>query len=53
MFPNVKDIIVSFDYKAKKLVVDESKLKELYRNLRQFKSPFDQDNNFKIYIIFK
>ena len=29
---------------------DESKLKELYRNLRQFKSPFDQDNNFKIFI---
>lgn len=29
---------------------DENKLKELYRNLRQFKSPFDQDNNFKIYI---
>lgn len=29
---------------------DDSKLKELYRNLRQFKSPFDQDNNFKIYI---
>lgn len=29
MFPNVKGIIISFDYKAKKLVVDESKLKEV------------------------
>lgn len=29
---------------------DEQKLKELYRNLRQFKSPFAQDDNFKIYI---
>lgn len=31
-------------------VWDEQKLKELYRNLRQFKSPFAQDDNFKIYI---
>ena len=31
-------------------VWDEQKLKELYRNLRQFKSPFTQDDNFKIYI---
>lgn len=29
---------------------DESKLKELFRNLRQFKSPFSQEDNFKIYI---
>lgn len=29
---------------------DEVKLRELFRNLRQFKSPFTQDDNFKIYI---
>lgn len=29
---------------------DEEKLRELFRNLRQFKSPFKQDDNFKIYI---
>lgn len=29
---------------------DESKLRELYRNLRQFKSPFAQEDNFKIFI---
>ena len=29
---------------------NEQKLKELYRNLRQFKSPFAQDDNFKIFI---
>lgn len=29
---------------------DENKLRELYRNLRQFKSPFSQEDNFKIYI---
>lgn len=29
---------------------NEDKLKELYRNLRQFKSPFSQEDNFKIYI---
>lgn len=28
----------------------EAKLRELYRNLRQFKSPFAQEDNFKIYI---
>lgn len=31
-------------------VWDEQKLKELYRNLRQFKSPFAQEDNFKIFI---
>lgn len=31
-------------------VWDEQKLKELYRNLRQFKSPFAQDDTFKIFI---
>ncbi|MBQ4641011.1 MAG: ATP-binding protein [Oscillospiraceae bacterium] len=31
-------------------VWDEQKLRELYRNLRQFKSPFAQDDNFKIFI---
>ena len=29
LFPNVKGIIVSFDYHAKKIVVDKSKLKEV------------------------
>lgn len=29
---------------------DDNKLRELFRNLRQFKSPFSQDDNFKIYI---
>lgn len=29
---------------------DKDKLRDLYRNLRQFKSPFSQDDNFKIYI---
>ncbi len=29
---------------------DEIKLRELFRNLRQFKSPFSQEDNFKIYI---
>lgn len=29
---------------------DEIKLRELYRNLRQFKSPFAQEDNFKIFI---
>lgn len=29
---------------------DDGKLRELYRNLRQFKSPFSQDDNFKIFI---
>lgn len=29
---------------------DDNKLKELFRNLRQFKSPFSQEDNFKIYI---
>jgi len=29
---------------------DEGKLRELYRNLRQFKSPFSQDDNFSIFI---
>lgn len=29
MFPNVKGIIVSFDYKEKKLVLDENRLKEV------------------------
>ena len=29
LFPNVKGIIVSFDYHTKKLVVDKSKLKEV------------------------
>lgn len=29
---------------------DEGKLRELYRNLRQFKSPFALDNDFKIFI---
>ena len=31
-------------------VWDEQKLRELYRNLRQFKSPFAQDDTFKIFI---
>ena len=35
-----------FDGESKRL--DEVEIP--YRNLRQFKSPFDQDNNFKIYI---
>ncbi len=29
---------------------DDSKLRELYRNLRQFKSPFAQEDTFKIFI---
>ncbi len=29
---------------------DEGKVKELYRNLRQFKSPFSKEDNFKIFI---
>ncbi len=29
---------------------DEGKLRELFRNLRQFKSPFTQDDNFKIFV---
>lgn len=29
---------------------DSNKLKELFRNLRQFKSPFSQEDNFKIYV---
>ena len=29
MFPNVKGVIISFDYKAKKLVVNKEKLKEV------------------------
>lgn len=29
---------------------DEIKIRELYRNLRQFKSPFSQEDNFKLYI---
>lgn len=29
---------------------DENKLRELFRNLRQFKSPFSQEDNFKVYI---
>ncbi len=29
---------------------DENKLRDLFRNLRQFKSPFSQEDNFKIYI---
>lgn len=29
---------------------DEGKLRELYRSLRLFKSPFSQEDNFKIYI---
>lgn len=29
---------------------DEIKLRELFRNLRQFKSPFAQEDNFKIFI---
>ncbi len=29
---------------------DDNKLRELFRNLRQFKSPFSQDDNFKVYI---
>lgn len=29
LFPNVKDLIVSFDYEAKKLVVNKTKLKEV------------------------
>lgn len=29
---------------------DKAKLSELYRNLRQFKSPFSQEDNFKIFI---
>lgn len=29
---------------------DANKLKELFRNLRQFKSPFSQEDNFKVYI---
>lgn len=31
-------------------VWDEAKLRELFRNLRQFKSPFTQEDNFRIYI---
>ena len=29
---------------------DDQKIRDLYRNLRQFKSPFSQEDNFKIYI---
>ncbi len=29
---------------------DDNKLRELFRNLRQFKSPFSQDDNFRIYV---
>ncbi|MBQ8241731.1 MAG: ATP-binding protein [Bacteroides sp.] len=29
---------------------DDTKLRELFRNLRQFKSPFAQEDNFKIFI---
>lgn len=29
MFPNVKDIILSFDYKLKKLIIKKSRLKEV------------------------
>jgi len=29
---------------------NESKLRELFRNLRQFKSPFSQEDNFKIFV---
>ena len=29
---------------------DEGKLKDLYRSLRHFKSPFSQEDNFKIFI---
>lgn len=29
---------------------DENKIRELYRNLRQFKSPFSQEDNFRIFI---
>ena len=31
-------------------VWDEGKLKDLYRSLRHFKSPFSQEDNFKIFI---
>lgn len=29
---------------------NDTKLRELYRNLRQFKSPFSQEDNFRVYI---
>lgn len=29
---------------------DENKLKDLFRNLRQFKSPFTQEDNFRIFV---
>ena len=34
-------------------VWDEAKIRELFRNLRQFKSPFAQEDNFKIFITAK
>lgn len=32
---------------------DENKIKELYRNLRQLKSPFSQEDNFRMFITAK
>lgn len=45
-----KDHGVSLTISGLRDIWDDSKLRELYRNLRQFKSPFVQDDNFKIFI---
>lgn len=41
---------VTLEIRGLRDVWDGAKLRELYKNLRQFKSPFAQDDNFKIYI---
>lgn len=49
-FGNINENGVTLTIKGLRDNWDANKLKELYRNLRQFKSPFDLDNNFKIFI---
>ena len=61
---NISEIDIPFEEKDEKTdkhgvyllitglrdIWDENKIKELYRNLRQLKSPFSQDDNFKMFI---
>lgn len=64
---NISDISISYEVKnasegnhGVSLVIqglrdvwDENKIKELYRNLRQLKSPFSQEDNFHMFITSK
>ena len=64
---NISDVSIPYEVSSARLgrhgvslfiqglrdVWDEKKIKELYRNLRQLKSPFSQEDNFRMFITAK